>query len=98
MAIISELPAPSIIMALRGTVDYSIWRGRLYCRSWPRRPTLPRSIPVQQTAQAFRSYALRVPGTTAEVKDQALEITRGTAWTWKDLVTRAAYGNLITWE
>ena len=98
MAVISELPAPSIIMALKGTIDYAMWRGRLYCRSWPRRPRLPRSQPSQVTAQTFKAYALEVIGTAAEVKDQAIESTKGSAWTWKDLVTRAAYGNLITWE
>lgn len=94
MAILSTCPDPKYILALRGKVDYSFYRGLFYARAWPRRPRHPRSTGVKASASTFASYSQRVRNTAPQLRTYAEELTRKTEWTWKDMLTSAAYGKV----
>ena len=96
MATITSLPDNATIIALRGKLDFYCYRGTLCVRSWPQRPAMPRSPAVQLTAETFRSYSIRLALLGTVYKNMAIDQSSGTRWTWKDLTTRAAYGNLHT--
>ena len=97
MATIPALPGIELIRAFRGTLDFYCFRGSLCVRSWPRRPSKPRSPAVRQSAAAFKSFSIRVAATAAPVRDVATAAVANTAWTWKDLMYRSAYHHLHQW-
>ncbi len=94
MATLSELPGKDIILAMRGVIDYACWRGIFYARCWPRRPSSPRSAPVQAAAAIFAAYSRALAYQTPQLVQAARIATRESLWTWKDITTAAAYGTL----
>lgn len=97
MAVVASLPTDGVIRAFKGVLDFVAWRGIFYVRSWPRPPSSPRSAPVQAAGAAFASFSRRLASVDSYVLTQAKAATQGTDWTWKDLLTSAAYGNLSRW-
>lgn len=97
MAVIPVIPNPAVIKAARGVLDFYVWRGLAVVRSWPNKPVLPRSPAVQAAGQAFGTYSRDVNATSGMVRAAAIAATAETNWTWKDVMTRAAYGHLISW-
>lgn len=86
---------PETIKKFRGVLDYYYWRGLLVVRSWPRKPVLPRSPAVQQTASDFADTARQLSQLPLIFRDTTTEIVRDTAWTWRDAWTSALYGHNI---
>jgi len=97
MPVLDALPGPEILLALKGKIDYYVFRGIPCARSWPRSPRLPRSSAVQAAAAIFAAFSQSAMATDPAVKEQAIESMDGQPWSWKDVVTSAAYGNLATW-
>ena len=97
MPVLEAIPAPAIIKAFRGTLDFYCYRGLACSRSWPRRPTQPRAPAVAAAAALFAGYARRASNTHPIIQQEAAIDAQGTAWTWRDVVTAAAYGTLNRW-
>lgn len=56
MVVLSSLPDPSVVRALRGKVDFYQDKGRYIARSWPRKSLKPNTLPeVQMQDQLRRS-------------------------------------------
>ena len=94
MATLDVLPGHDIIVAMRGVLDYACWRGVFYVRSWPRPPRGPRSAAVQAAGAAFAAFSRALKLMDATLRNAAITATNGTTWTWKDLVSAAAYAHL----
>lgn len=95
MAKLTALPEEAIIAGFRGVLDFYLWKGVPCVRSWPRKPKLPRSPAVQAASQTFGYLSTAFSSTPPVIKAQAEALAVGTAWTWRDVRYRAAYGNLI---
>lgn len=95
MAKILQMPRQEIIDGFKGVLDFYRWKGIVCVRSWPRKPKMPRSIPVQATAQLFGDLATAFTDTPPNIRARATEMASGTKWTWRDVRYRAAYGNLV---
>lgn len=98
MARIDKIPLPKILAAFRGLLDFYCYRNLPCVRSWPRRPKMPRSPASTAASATWTDYAKTVPLTDPSIKDEATEAAAGTSWTWKDLLTNAAYNHLISWS
>lgn len=94
MAVIEGPVPPDVVHSTRGTLDYAVWRGIPYVRSWPRRFLQARSAPVQASAEAFASFSRRVQSTSPLLVAGLPTLRTARLWTWKDAVTTAIYGNL----
>lgn len=92
MPVLGALPAEPLIIALRGKLDYYLWRGIPCCRTWPRAPRGPRSPAVQVTYTAFGIFAHDLTSLGTPWVDAARVWTAGTRWVWRDLATYLAYG------
>lgn len=88
MSIIAEMPAEAVIGRLRGVLDFYKWCELNIVRTWPRAPGRTRSIPCALVGQQF-SYVNKEAG-SLEPELHALysEMSTGTAFTWKDWMTR----------
>ncbi len=58
---------------------------------------MPRSLPSQTSAQDFAAFSRAIQSVDPITKNEALDNTAGTNWTWKDILTSAAYGGVIRW-
>ena len=97
MAKVSGLPVKDIIRAFKGTLDFYVYRG-IYCvRAWPRLPAMPRSIPSQQSAAIWAAFSKEIGETDFDIIALATQQAGNTGYTWKDLLTSAAYNHLIEW-
>ena len=94
MAVLNAPLDPVTIASLKGTLDYYLWRGIPVVRSWPKRPTMPRSAPVTAAYEDFKLTSQLISVIPIELQNAAHFWTDKTAWTWKDLWTAATYGNL----
>lgn len=97
MAVINEMASPERVKAFRGVLDFYCYRGLNCVRRWPRKPVMPRSLPSQQSAAEFADYVRSLGLTDARLRDEMIAVVHGTDWTWRDMVTAAAYGNLHSW-
>jgi len=97
MAVLQALPAPEIIMGLKGTLDYYLWRGKIVVRSWPRSPAFPRAPAVQDTGLVFADLVRALTSAPLIVQQTARELTKDQPLTWRDAVIMAAYNHLHTW-
>lgn len=89
------MPAQAVIDGYKGIIDFYLWKGIPCVRSWPRKPKMPRSPAVQASAAIFGALATAFSDTPPNIRARASELAVGTAWTWRDVRYRAAYGNLI---
>ncbi len=97
MAKVEALPAPQVIWAFRGRLDFYCYRG-LYCvRSWPRRPTMPRSPASQASALIFSDLSKRLAALDPDLRAILIEDNKATGYTWKDEIVSAAYNKLNIW-
>jgi len=97
VAVLGALPAPEIIQAFKGTLDFYLYRGQVVCRSWPRSPSGPRSLPVQESAAVFKDLVQGLSNAPLIVQQAGRELTRGTSLTWRDATIQAAYHHMHTW-
>lgn len=95
MATLDKMPSQDVIGILAGIIDFYEWKGIPCARRWPRKPKMPRSPAVQQSAYWFGYFATQFSDTPTNIIDRATELSEGTAWTWRDLRYRALFGNLI---
>jgi len=94
MAVIAGPVAPDVVHSTRGVLDYAVWRGIPYVRSWPRKPEMPRNPNVQASGAAFASYSRRVQSTDPTIITALVNPQAARTWTWKDALTSAIYGHL----
>lgn len=59
---------------------------------------MPRSPASTAASLVWSQFSRDLSQTDAAERQAALVAAEGQPWTWKDLLTRSAYGNLITWE
>ena len=89
MVVLKKLPGQAIIDGLKGTIDYYLWKGIPVARSWPRRPEMPRSPAVQETAAQF-AYIMQLSSLLPYfVQKQYQRMAAGTTWRWQDFLVAA---------
>lgn len=98
MAKLAHLPDNIVIAATKGVLDWYVYRGVPCARTWPRRPAMPRSPASTASAAAFGAFAHAVTRTDPSLIALASERARTSEWTWKDLITAAAYGHQVEWQ
>lgn len=81
-------------MALKGVLDYYVWRGIPCVRSWPRSPKLPRAPRVKATINTMADFTARMQYQDPKVTADAKAAVVGTNWSWLDITRVAAYGHL----
>lgn len=93
MAKLDALPDPEVIRQFRGVIDFYIWRGIPVARAWPKKPSqlTPATI---QAATVFKEISRLLQNTWGPMHDYCHRIGEPYGWTWKDVMTRAAFGNL----
>lgn len=95
MAKIKALPAASIISDMGGSIDFYVHKGVVCVRRWPRPPSGPRSLPVQESAARF-AYATITFGQAPELlKTMARYAAADAPVTWRDVLLVGYYDHLI---
>lgn len=95
MARLDALPAVTTIAGMKGLLDYAVWRGIPYVRSWPRKPPMPRAPAVQASAARMTEYIARLRSQAPELTTAGRIAAEGTSWTWRDATITAAFGHLV---
>ncbi len=95
VAVIDQIPAPEIIMAYRGVLDFYVHRGQAIVRAWPRPPSAPRVPAVTAAASTFGAIAHRLSSTAPLVQQMLARAYAGSEWTWRDAATSGQYGHAI---
>lgn len=84
--------------SLRGRVTYQLFRGQLIAKAWPRKRG-PGGTGAQLAARAeFTKLVRAVQGMSAADHSAAMEIAKGTSYTWRDVLSLAVNGKLIILE
>lgn len=92
MAKLLRLPEQSIIDGMAGTIDYYYWKGIPCARSWPKKPSMPRSPAVQARNAEFAAIARSMPSVAPEARAAAEVMARQSPLTWKDVYTSILLG------
>ena len=89
MAILSSLPALSVIDGMKGVVDYYVWMGIPVARSWPRSPGHHRTPPVEAQWPAW-TYSSRLWTKMSPHVQEAWRLSaHGTNLSGRDLAMKA---------
>ena len=88
MAVLKQLPSQAIISALKGTVDFYLWKGLPCARAWPHWPKrVP--YPTEKAAQDRFAYAAKAWALLPEyLKEMYRQMVAGTDFTARDMFTR----------
>lgn len=97
MPVLATTPLPQDIAGLKGMVDIYYWRGLICARSWPRSFT---GTPSPARVAAYTAF-----GATGRLVLLAADYLQRAAardgaphgWTWRDVMTSAQYGRLLSW-
>ena len=84
MAKLGRFPDSGTVIAMRGRVDFYLWKGTPVARAWPRRSTQPRTAGEIASSQRFTWYT-KLTGA----------LDPRTAAAWRRMV--AGHGHGITW-
>ncbi|MBA7583529.1 hypothetical protein ES708_25474 [subsurface metagenome] len=88
MAILGAMPTESVIGKLRGALDFYYWCDLAIVRSWPRPPRGPRAYPVASAGAQFGYITRQTPMLTPLDKAAYDDMVTGTAFSWRDMMTR----------
>ncbi|MBA7629677.1 hypothetical protein ES703_37180 [subsurface metagenome] len=91
MVVLRELPKQSIIDGLKGILDFYLWKGIPCCRKWPRKPQMPRTPAVQETAAQFAHIMHVSTILPVFVIKQYRRMAEGTTWRWQDFLVCAYF-------
>lgn len=86
MARLDALPEQAIISAMKGTVDYYLWRGIPCARMWPRWPKRDPHPDEKANQDAFAYVQSHLSLLPDYLIDQYKRMAVGTPWTWRDLL------------
>lgn len=95
MVRLTGVPPRGIILGLKGVVDFYSWKGRPVARRWPRKPTQPRTLAVQQQWPDFVFITQGFKEIQASVTDGLYAMQQGTQLTTKDQAVQLFYGYSI---
>lgn len=87
------MPDRSVIVAMRGKVDYYYWKGIPVARAWPKVGNQPNTTAQVQNRQAFAAAAKvtgAVPGHTQRIYERWITPTDGV--TWVDFIRSVSRG------
>lgn len=94
MAVLESLPDQAIISALKGIIDFYLYKGIPVARKWPEYPPRtpsPSELFNQQDFAYINEFAVNLaPAPINEWRDMA----KGTIWTWKDAMVKAYMSGL----
>lgn len=93
MAVLTGLPAPEVIIGLRGVLDFYLWKGLAVVRTWPKKPAGSRAPLVQAHIAEYTDFNRRGRTVASELVVAWTAATAGTTWTWHDAWLASAYGN-----
>lgn len=93
MARLDSLPDPDTIKKLRGQIDYAVWRGVPYARKWPEYHAYKVTPAMQAQIATYSDWLRTVHETAPQLVSAAKAQTKGTNWTWRDLLCRLSSGN-----
>lgn len=91
------MPGMDIIRSMKGKLDFYDYKGLAVARAWPRRSSLPQSPASLAAAQAFASFSIRATSQAGVMRQTAALMQLGQPLTWKEWLTKAAYGHLHRW-
>ncbi len=94
MAIITKMPALTIIKGFRGTLDFYVWKGIACVRSWPRSPGRKRAPAVEAQWSAFSEATKLWSLLSPEVQDAYNRMAAGTHLTGRDIQVKSYLTNL----
>ncbi|OFW54945.1 MAG: hypothetical protein A2V75_09090 [Actinobacteria bacterium RBG_16_70_17] len=94
MAVITSMPAQSIIQGWKGVVDFYEYRGLACARKWPIwRPRQP--YPAELANQLkFRTANKAIATSPPLIRAAWVRMAQGTPFRWQDLAVRAYYRGL----
>lgn len=96
MPLLDSLPDPDTIKRWEGQLDYYVWRGLPIVRKWPIMTVKTRSPAVQAQQAAYFQWLRDASQTAAPLRLTALAQTKGSHWTWRDILCFAVRGNLYS--
>lgn len=88
MAKIAVMPNAAIIDGFAGHLDFYTWCNLTIVRSWPRRPTGPRSLACALAGQQFAYINKQVATLDPTIYAQYQALSQGNALTAKDWLNR----------
>jgi hypothetical protein len=88
MAKLNAMPDKGTIDAMKGCVDFYLWKGIPVARKWPKYPKRAPSAREAQVQSDF-AYINKLASQLPEaIIDQYKKMAVGTDFTWKDLLVR----------
>lgn len=92
MTRLDHVPDDDVIRRYRGTLDFAVWRGIPYARTWPRKAAHI-TEGTRTAALAFSELSKVQKNNAAGLRDVCTAIGQNFKWTWKDVLLSNAYGN-----
>jgi hypothetical protein len=94
---LQKMPPIKVVNHHKGKVDIYLRKGVPVARKWPGRH--PRPLPAGQrdTMATFAALQEQQKRVNALTHDSAQQLAKGSLWTYRDVLMRAAYGKLIDW-
>jgi hypothetical protein len=96
MARLSGVPARSIVLGLKGAIDFYSWKGIPVARRWPRSPGKQRAAPVQEQWADFKLITQGFRDIDVSVMPALSSMASGTQLTTKDVAVQLFYGYALS--
>lgn len=98
MVKLAGVPPRGIVLGFKGIVDFYSWKGTPVARRWPRKPTQPRSLPVQSQWEDFKIVTQGFKTIDSTVMPALSSMVSGTQLVQKDQQVQLFYGYAIEEE
>lgn len=89
MAIITKLPGLKIIDGFKGVLDFYVYMGKVVVRTWPKKPSMPRSPASTATALVFGYAAHYWNALSPEIQQAYNDTASGSSLTGRDLFVKS---------
>lgn len=84
MAKVAQMPAMDVVKSLRGVLDFYRWCEMTIVRSWPRKPSHPRSLYSVAASEKFTYINAQASVVDPEIKPFYTLLADASKFTWKD--------------
>jgi len=92
MVKLAGVPPRGVVLGFKGIIDYYSWKGIPVARRWPRSPTQPRSLPVQEQWPDFKAITQGFKTMDVTVVGALSSMANGSQLTTKDIAVQLFYG------
>lgn len=97
MARLDQMPELSVILTLKKTLDFYVWKGITVCRLWPRKATYQPSAQELASRQTFGQNIQALGQMPAAIIQQTMPQIQTNGWTWRDAWVSGIYGKNQEW-